>query len=72
MKRYSFLMAAAMLAVIGCEKSPEEINSSAEGNVYMQFSVKMLTTKSSTDNTGNSNSDANPDIEVGLEKENKI
>lgn len=67
-------MAAAMLAVIGCEKSPEEINSSAEGNVYMQFSVKMLTTKSSTDGpgVGDSNSDATPDIEVGLEKENKI
>lgn len=74
MKRYSFLMAAAMLAVIGCEKSPEEINSNAEGNVYMQFSVKMLTTKSSTDGpgVGDSNSDATPDIEVGLEKENKI
>ena len=74
MKRYSFLMAAAMLAVIGCEKSPEEINSSAEGNVYMQFSVKMLTTKSSTDvpGVGDSNSNADPDIEVGLDKENKI
>ncbi|MGM9769813.1 MAG: Mfa1 family fimbria major subunit [Candidatus Cryptobacteroides sp.] len=72
MKRYSFLMAAAMLAVIGCEKSPEEINSNAEGNVYMQFSVKMLTTKSSTDDTGNSNSDANPDTEVGKEYENAI
>ena len=74
MKRYSFLMAAAMLAVIVCEKSPEEINSNAEGNVYMQFSVKMLTTKSSTDGpgVGDSNSNADPDIEVGLDKENKI
>ena len=38
----------------------------------MQFSVKMLSTRSQTDNTGDSNSNANPDTEVGLDKENKI
>ncbi|MDD6253411.1 MAG: Mfa1 family fimbria major subunit [Bacteroidales bacterium] len=73
MKKYSFMMAAAaLLAVVGCEKSPVENGTQEGGNVYMQFSVKMLTTKSSTDESGNSNSNANPDIEVGLDKENKI
>ena len=38
----------------------------------MQFSVKMLSTRSQTDNTGDSNSNANPDTEVGLDKENTI
>ncbi|MGM9766749.1 MAG: Mfa1 family fimbria major subunit [Candidatus Cryptobacteroides sp.] len=75
MKKYSFMMAAAALfAVAGCEKSPVENGSQEGGNVYMQFSVKMLTTKSETDGPGegDSNSNANPDIEVGLDKENKI
>lgn len=73
MKKYSFMMAAAaLLAVVGCEKSPVENGTQEEGNVYMQFSVKMLSTRSQTDDTGNSNSNANPDIEVGLDKENKI
>lgn len=38
----------------------------------MQFSVKMLSTRSETDNTGGSNSNADPDTEVGLDKENTI
>ena len=68
------LAAAALFAVAGCEKSPVENGSQDGGNVYMQFSVKMLTTKSETDGpgVGDSNSNANPDIEVGLDKENKI
>ncbi|MGM9790527.1 MAG: Mfa1 family fimbria major subunit [Candidatus Cryptobacteroides sp.] len=73
MKKYSFMMAAAaMLAVVGCEKSPVENGTQEEGNVYMQFSVKMLSTRSQTDDTGNSNSNATPDTEVGLDKENTI
>ena len=61
-----------MLVLLSCNKEPltQEGNS---GNLYMQFSVKMLSTRSSTDeNSGNSNSNANPDTEVGLDKENKI
>ena len=73
MKFNHFLTAAAaMLVLLSCNKEPltQEGNS---GNLYMQFSVKMLSTRSSTDeNSGNSNSNANPDIEVGLDKENKI
>ena len=73
MKFNHFLTAAAaMLVLLSCNKEPltQEGNG---GNLYMQFSVKMLSTRSSTDeNSGNSNSNANPDIEVGLDKENKI
>lgn len=73
MKKYSFMMAAAaLLAVVGCEKSPVENGTQEEGNVYMQFSVKMLSTRSQTDATGGSNSNATPDTEVGKEYENKI
>ena len=72
MKFNHFLTAAAaMLVLLSCNKEPltQEGNS---GNLYMQFSVKMLSTRSQTDNTGDSNSNANPDTEVGLDKENKI
>ena len=72
MKFNHFLTAAAaMLVLLSCNKEPltQEGNS---GNLYMQFSVKMLSTRSSTDTDGDSNSNANPDTEVGLDKENKI
>ena len=67
-------MAAALFIAAGCEKSPVDQGTTNEGNVYMQFSVKMLSTRSQTDNEGegNSNSDATPDTEVGLAKENTI
>ncbi len=72
MKFNHFLTAAAaMLVLLSCNKEPltQEGNS---GNLYMQFSVKMLSTRSQTDTDGDSNSNANPDTEVGLDKENKI
>lgn len=65
-------MAAALFVAASCEKSPAGQEISDEGNVYMQFSVKMLSTRSQTDSDGNSNSDATPDTEVGLDKENTI
>ena len=76
MKKINYLLAAALFIAAGCEKSPVDQGTTNEGNVYMQFSVKMLSTRSQTDNTGdnggNSNSDATPDTEVGLAKENTI
>ena len=65
-------MAAALFVAASCEKSPVDQGTTDAGNLYMQFSVKMLSTRSQTDNTGDSNSNANPDTEVGLDKENKI
>lgn len=38
----------------------------------MSFKVSALDTKSSTDNSGETNSNANPDFEVGFADENKI
>ena len=74
MKKINYLLASAMFIAAGCEKSPVDQGTTNEGNVYMQFSVKMLSTRSQTDNEGegNSNSDATPDTEVGLAKENTI
>lgn len=72
MKKFYYLLAAALFVAASCEKSPVDQGTTDEGNLYMQFSVKMLSTRSQTDNTGDSNSNATPDIEVGLDKENKI
>lgn len=72
MKKINYLLAAALFIAAGCEKSPVDQGTTDAGNLYMQFSVKMLSTRSTTDNTGGSNSNADPDTEVGLAKENTI
>ena len=72
MKKINYLLAAALFIAAGCEKSPVDQGTTDEGSLYMQFSVKMLSTRSTTDNTGGSNSNADPDTEVGLAKENTI
>ena len=72
MKRISFLMAALLVAMTGCQKEPQQNAETTEGGeVYMSFSVQAVS-KSSTDATGESNSNADPEIEVGKEDENKI
>ena len=65
-------MAALLVAMTGCQKEPQQNAETTEGGeVYMSFSVQAVS-KSSTDATGNSNSNANPEIEVGKDVENKI
>lgn len=65
-------MAALLVAMVGCQKEPQATPENQDGReVYMTFSVQTLT-KSSTDETGDSNSNANPEIEVGKDVENKI
>ena len=71
MKKISILMAALLVAMTGCQKEPQANETKEGGEVYMTFSVQALT-KSSTDETGDSNSDATPEIEVGKDTENKI
>jgi len=71
MKKISFLMAALLVAMTGCQKEPQQQTETKDGEVYMTFSVQALT-KSSTDDAGDSNSNANPEIEVGADVENKI
>lgn len=46
---------------------------SSDDKVYMSFSIQTLTTRSATDSgAGETNSNATPDYEVGLDKENTI
>lgn len=67
-------MAALLVAMTGCQKEPQtttDPEKTAEGEVYMTFSVKAVT-KSATDETGDSNSNATPETEVGKTEENAI
>lgn len=75
MKKSFYLMAAFLVAMVGCNKEPQAgpgqgLNS--EDKVYMEFSIQTLTTRSATDEEGDTNSNATPDYEVGLPKENTI
>lgn len=74
MKKFSFLMAALLVAAVSCNKEQQGGNNvgTAEGQVYMSFKITTPATKSSTDDSGESNSDATPEVEVGFDKENKI
>lgn len=66
-------MAALLAALVACNKEPQQVTpEDVDGKVYMQFSVNMLTTRSGTDEDGKTNSNANPDYEVGKDVENKI
>lgn len=77
MKKAFYLMAAFLVALTSCNKESqlEKDNISSGDKVYVTFSIQTLTTRSATD-TGSSDeygsSDANPDVEVGLAKENTI
>lgn len=68
------ICAMALSALCACNNGVEEndVNSSVAGQVYMQFSVKMEATRSQTDGEGTTNSNANPDYEVGKDYENKV
>lgn len=74
MKKTLLSAAALLMALTACNKEPVGGSAVDNGSVYMQFSVNMLSTRSETDGPleGDSNSNANPDIEVGLNKENTI
>lgn len=76
MKSFRFLLMAGLIALgfgacsdeVDVPKGGEELS----GNVYMSFDLKLPTSRSTTDEIGETNSNANPDYEVGLEKENKV
>ena len=68
-------MAALLVAMVGCNKeidSPDDGGISSADKVYMTFSIQTMTTRSATDAEGSTNSDANPDYEVGTNEENQI
>lgn len=71
-------MAALLVAMTGCQKEPqadENNGASSDDKVYMSFSIQTMNTRTGTD-TGTDDeyvsSDADPSIEVGLDKENTI
>lgn len=72
MKKAFYLMAAFLVALTSCNKESqlEKDNISSGDKVYVTFSIQTLTTRSATGENGGS--DANPGVEVGLAKENKI
>ena len=72
MKKFFLLAAAAAFALVACNKEPSGPSVDENAKMYMQFSIRMLSTKSSTDDGGNSNSNANPDTEVGKDYENAV
>ena len=72
MKKTLLSAAALLMALTACNKEPVGGSAVDNGSVYMQFSVNMLSTRSQTDDKGDSNSNATPDTEVGLNKENTI
>jgi hypothetical protein len=75
MKKNFFFMAAFLVAMAGCNKETEmkeKDSISPEDKVYMTFTIKTPTTRSATDTEGTTNSNANPDYEVGMDYENTI
>lgn len=76
MKKISFLMAALLVAMVGCQKEPaanDAATETAKGDVYMSFSVQLPETRSQTD-TGVDDSYVSSDAgeEVGKTYENEI
>jgi len=73
MKKLTFLMAALLVAMTGCQKEPQ-VEQVTEGDAYMSFTIQTMTTRSATDNpaAGDTPSNANPDYEVGTDVENTI
>lgn len=68
-----FISALCLATFWSCANSEDTPPQAEAGNVYMQFSLKMETTRSATDeNAGETNSNANPDYEVGFDRENKV
>ena len=74
MKKNFFFMAALLVAMTGCNKELQdgENELSSSDKVYMSFTIKTPTTRSATDTGGTTNSNANPDYEVGKDYENTI
>ena len=76
MKRFSYLMMASLMALgfgacsdeVDVPKGGEELS----GKVYMSFDLKLPTSRSTTDETGDTNSNENPDFEVGKDFENTV
>lgn len=77
MKRFNYLFMAGLMT-LGLGACSDEVdvsgeNSKVTGDVYMSFRLELPTaSRSATDNTGDTNSDENPDYEVGKDVENAV
>ena len=76
MKKISFLMAALLVAMVGCQKEPaatDAATETAKGDVYMSFSVQLPETRSQTDtDVDDSYVSSDAGEEVGKTYENEI
>ena len=69
MKKLTIIAAAALMVVVGCQKQPNAGTNPDEGEkVYMGFKIATVSTKSSTNDEGNSSGG----VEVGTDSENKV
>lgn len=77
MMKFSKLLLACLVAfgMCACSSEKEDGPDQPENTsdlVYMNIRLSMPNTRSATDGVGDTNSDANPDSEVGLERENAV
>lgn len=74
MKKISFLMAALLVAMVGCQKEPAANDAAtAEGKVYMTLTIQAPTTKSETNTPDNGDYGTSTDgTEPGTTEENAI
>ncbi len=66
------LSVMCLAAMWSCNTQDPENGKIDAGNTYMKLSLKMETKSSTDDNSGSTNSNANPDFEVGKDYENKV
>ena len=77
MMKFSKLLLACLVAfgMCACSSEKEDGPDQPENTsdlVYMNIRLSMPNTRSTTDSDGKTNSDANPDFEVGLDRENAV
>ncbi|MDD5892081.1 MAG: Mfa1 family fimbria major subunit [Bacteroidales bacterium] len=69
MKKLSIIAAAALMAVVGCQKQPNAGTNPDEGEkVYMGFKIATVSTKSGTQDDGTSTNG----VEIGTDSENNV
>lgn len=70
-----YLILLLALTLVGCTKSADDPTQNAgkvDDPIYMSLQLSAATTRSQTDDSGTTNSNADPDYEVGTDAENKI
>lgn len=70
----SLALGCALLGMASCasDEPSVKVPESTQGDVFATLTLSLPTTRSATDETGETNSDANPDYEVGFDYENNV